>query len=40
LRVHIGSAVWHLDVGLAYPHERRKHGRYDCSSFKKLHELG
>lgn len=28
------------DVGLAYPHERRNHEGYGCSSFNKLHELG
>jgi len=24
-RVQIECAVWHLDVGLAHPHERRNH---------------
>ena len=39
-RVHIDGAVWHLDVGLAHPHERRNHEGFDCSSIKELHELG
>ena len=39
-RVQIECAVWHLDVGLAYPHECRDHEGLDCSSIKKLHELG
>ena len=39
-RVQIGCAVWHLDVGLAHPHERRNHEGFDCSSIKELHELG
>ncbi len=39
-RVQIECAVWHLDVGLAHPHERRNHEGFDCSSIKELHELG
>ena len=39
-RVQIECAVWHLDVGLAHPHERRNHEGSDCSSVKELHELG
>jgi len=33
-------AVWHLDVGLTYPHGCRNYVGYDCSSIKELHELG
>jgi len=39
-RVQIECAVWHLDVGLAYPHECKEYEGLDCSSIKKLHELG
>lgn len=39
-RVQIECAVWHLDVGLAHPHESRNHEGFDCSSIKELHELG
>jgi hypothetical protein len=39
-RVQIECAVWHLDVDLAHPHERRNHEGFDCSSIKELHELG
>lgn len=39
-RVQIECAVWHLDVGLAHPHEGRYHEGFDCSSIKELHELG
>ena len=39
-RVQIECAVWHLDVGLAHPHECKNHEGFDCSSIKELHELG
>jgi len=39
-RVQIECAVWHLDVDLAHPHERKNHEGFDCSSSKELHELG
>jgi len=39
-RVQIECAVWHLDVGLAHPHERRNHEGFDCSSIKVARELG
>jgi hypothetical protein len=39
-RVQIEGGVWHLDVGLTYPHGRRNYEGSDCSSINKLHELG